>query len=62
MTRGLSRSMLVASVIALVAAHVNAARSGESLASSPVLERFLALGDPSPQSYRALRHLEARNE
>lgn len=55
--------MLVASVIALVAAHVNAARSAEaSLASSPVLERFLALGDPSPQSYRALRHLEARNE
>ena len=55
--------MLVVSVIALVAAHVNAARSAEaSLASSPVLERFLALGDPSPQSYRALRHLEARNE
>ena len=55
--------MLVVSVIALVAAHVNAARSAEaSLASSPVLERFLALGDPSPRSYRALRHLEARNE
>ena len=63
MVRGLSRSMLVVSVIALVAAHVNAARSDEAgIAASPILERFLALGDPSPESYRALRHLEARND
>ena len=63
MVRGLSRGTLVVSVIALVAAHVNAARSADpSFAGSPILERFLALGDPSPQSYRALRHLEARNE
>jgi hypothetical protein len=63
MLRGLSRSTLVVSVIAVVAVHVSAARSGDaSLAVSPILERFLALGDPSPQSYRALRHLEARNE
>src|SRR3954467_13266277 len=63
MVAGLSRSMLVVSVIALVAAHADAARSGDaSIAAPPVLQRFLALGDPSPESYRALRHLEARNE
>ena len=61
--RGLSRSTLVVSVIALVAAHVSAARSGDaSPAVSPILERFLAVSDPSPESYRALRHLEARND
>jgi len=32
-------------------------------ASQPsLLDRFLALPDPSPTSYRALRHLEARND
>jgi hypothetical protein len=63
MVAGLSRSILVVSVIALVAGHANAARSGEaSIAAPPILQRFLALGDPSPESYRALRHLEARNE
>jgi len=63
MARRFSRSLLVVSVVALVAAHANAARSGEAnIAAPPILQRFLSLGDPSPESYRALRHLEARNE
>jgi len=63
MAPGFTRSLLAVSVVALVAAHANAARSDEAgIAATPILQRFLALGDPSPESYRALRHLEARNE
>jgi hypothetical protein len=63
MARRFSRSLMVVSVVALVVAHLNAARSDEAaVAAPPILQRFLALGDPSPESYRALRHLEARNE
>jgi len=29
--------------------------------SSAILQRFFAIDDPAPQSYRALRHLEAEN-
>jgi len=29
---------------------------------APILERFLALGDPDPTDFRALRHLDAYNE
>jgi hypothetical protein len=43
-----------------VAAHAGAA--GSSDAALPILQRFLALDDPTPTQYRALRHLEARNE
>jgi len=58
-----SRSLTVVSVVALLAAHANAARPDEAgIVATPILQRFLALGDPSPQSYRALRHLEARND
>ena len=64
MTRGLSRSLLATSVVALLVAmfvaHTSAAsRPGGSPA---ILQRFLALGDPTPRQFRALRHLEARNE
>jgi hypothetical protein len=63
MVRGLSRSLLVVPVAALVVAHATATASGDASASAPpVLQRFLSLDDPSPTSYRALRHLEARNE
>ena len=63
MVVGLSRSLLVVSVVALLAAHANAARTDQAGLPAPqILQRFLALGDPSPLSYRALRHLEARNE
>src|ERR1051326_3322479 len=63
MERGLSRSVLVASIAVLVAAHVLAATPTDATsAAPPILQRFLALSDPSPTSYRALRHLEARND
>jgi hypothetical protein len=60
MSRGLSRSLLVASIAALLVAHAGA--SGPSNAAPTILKRFLALDDPTPSQYRALRHLEARNE
>jgi hypothetical protein len=60
MTRGLSLSLLAASVAALLSAHANAA--GPASASPVILQRFLALDDPTPTQFRALRHLEARNE
>jgi hypothetical protein len=60
MSRGLSRSLLVALVAALVVAHAGA--SAPSAAAPAILTRFLALDDPTPSQYRALRHLEARNE
>jgi hypothetical protein len=64
MVRGLSRRLLVVPFAALAVAHAIAAASGGDAhpAEPPILQRFLSLGDPSPLSYRALRHLEARNE
>src|SRR2546430_903456 len=63
MERGLSRSVLVASIAALAAAHTIAAAPSDATIPAPsILQRFLALSDPSPSSYRALRHLEARND
>jgi len=63
MVRGLSRCLPVASVVALTMTHIVAA-GGDNAApvARPVLQRFLALDDPSPASYRSLRHHEARNE
>jgi len=62
MERGLSRSVLAASIAALVAAHALAAAPTDATSAPSILQRFLALSDPSPTSYRALRHLEARND
>jgi hypothetical protein len=63
MLRGFSRSVLVVSFAGLVGGHATAAGSGGAAAAGrPILQRFLSLNDPSPTSYRALRHLEARNE
>jgi hypothetical protein len=60
MTRGLGVSLLAASVAALPGAHTNAA--GPANPSPAILQRFLALDNPTPTQFRALRHLEARNE
>src|SRR6478752_5661910 len=60
MTRGLSRSLLAASVVALLVTH--AAAAGREGVAPAILQRFLALDDPTPSQFRALRHLEARNE
>jgi hypothetical protein len=60
MERGLIRILLMATATAAVGllAQPQAAESPRSA----VLERFLALDDPDPSQYRALRHLEARND
>jgi len=60
MTRGLNRSLLATSVVAMMVAHAGAA--GPSNAAPAILQRFLALDDPTPTQLRALRHLEARND
>ena len=60
MTRGLRHSLSALSVVALLAAHVGA--TGPAGASPLILQRFLALDDPTPTQFRALRHLEARND
>jgi hypothetical protein len=41
---------------------VNAGAAAPSAQNPPILERFLALDDPTPTQYRALRHLEANND
>ena len=60
MTCGLSRSLWAALVVALLATGAGAA-SRETPAPA-ILQRFLSLDDPTPTRFRALRHLEARNE
>ena len=60
MTRGLSRSLLAAPVAALLVAHAGA--TGPASPSPAILQRFLSLDDPTPTQFRALRHLEARND
>jgi hypothetical protein len=60
MTRGLSRSLLATSVVAVLVAHIGAAARGST--APAILQRFLALDDPTPTQFRSLRHLEARND
>ena len=60
MSRGLNRSVLIAFIAALMVAPVMTA--GPSNAAPASLQRFLALDAPIPSQYRALRHLEARND
>jgi hypothetical protein len=60
MTRGLSHGLLAASVAALLVSHMSA--SGPANDSPAILQRFLALDDPTPTQFKALRRLEARNE
>ena len=60
MTPGLNRSLMATAVAALLVAQAVAA--GRDAPAPPVLQRFLALDDPTPLQVRALRHLEARND
>jgi len=61
MSRGLSRWPVVALLAALLTIPASAAApAGRSIHG--ILERFLSLGDPTPNHFRALRHLEARND
>ena len=60
MKRGLSRSLLVLPMVAVLGVATHGA--GPAAGAPVVLQRFLALDDPTPSQYRALRHLEARND
>jgi hypothetical protein len=57
--RGLNHWLLTTLLVAILFAQVNGAMSNSS---SPILQRFLALDDPQPTQFRALRHLDARND
>jgi hypothetical protein len=64
MSRRLIRSLLVPLLVAPVILHgvggvAVSATEGADSRFSTILQRFLSLDDPSPSSYRALRHLEA---
>jgi hypothetical protein len=59
MARGHNHWLLTAALIAILFAQVNGAMTDDA---SPILQRFLALDDPQPTQFRALRHLEARND
>jgi hypothetical protein len=64
MCRRLSSSApipLIALLFALPLAPVGAASTSRDSTPS-ILQRFLALGDPTPSQFRALRHLEARSD
>ena len=61
MSRGLIRGVLAALFAASALASARAARPVDRSGPSELLERFLALPDPTPVEYRALRHLEAQN-
>ena len=58
-TRALSSGALT---LALVASLFPPAHAAGPAAVPSILERFLALGDGNPSQFRALRHLEARND
>src|SRR5262249_15694281 len=62
MVRGLNRGLLALPFVALLVAHAHAAKPATDPSPAPILQRFLALDDPSPMQCRALRHLEARND
>ncbi|HKB13820.1 MAG TPA: hypothetical protein VKD69_24305 [Vicinamibacterales bacterium] len=53
--------MLVVPLATLAVVH-GAAATSPSADAPPVLQRFFELSDPTPSSYRVLRHLEAENQ
>ena len=60
MTRALSSGALTLTLVASLFPPAHAA--GPAAAAPSILQRFLALGDGNPSQFRALRHLEARND
>jgi hypothetical protein len=62
MARGLIRWLLVALMAGAALSQPRAAGPANAGSNLPILQRFLALDDPTPTEYRALRHLDARND
>lgn len=58
MTARHSRSLLAMTAVAALAVTL---RADVGAPAPPLLQRFLAVDDPAPQQYRALRHLAAEN-
>ncbi len=59
---GLGRRSIVLSLGLFVTAPLGAAAPGAPSYRPAILQRFLSNPDPSPAAYRALRHLDARND
>lgn len=57
----LSFAALAVPAIVALGAHAGAV-AGRTDASAAAVQRFLAFEDPGPTAYRALRHLETRND
>src|SRR5258705_9678780 len=62
MCRSLSCRLLTTSFVALLVANAGATGPTHAAQYPSILERFLAIDDPTPTQYRALRHLEANND
>jgi hypothetical protein len=63
MERGLSRSLPAFLVVAVLVVRAGAAGPAATrVQAPPILQRFLALDDPTPTQFRSLRHLEAEND
>jgi len=62
MVRRLISSLLLALVIEFATGQARGADEANGSASPPILQRFLAIDDPTPTNYRALRHLDAQND
>jgi hypothetical protein len=62
MTRALSSGALTLTLAASLFPSAHASGPAPSAGSPSILQRFLALGDGNPSQFRALRHLEARND
>ncbi len=62
MPRGLRQNVAYRTVIAAVFLAAATLAPLIAFEKSETLQRFLALDDPDPTQYRALRHLEARND
>jgi len=61
MKRRLIGSLLLVLLGGLANGHLRAADKASESANPPILQRFLAIDDPTPTDYRALRHLDAQN-
>ena len=62
MCRGLRVGALIAGLFALILEPIRASSPPVASPSPSILQRFLSLRDPTPSQFRALRHLEARND
>jgi len=62
MVRRLISSLLLALLAGLATGRARAGERSNDSVNPTILQRFLAIDDPAPTNYRALRHLDAQND